>query len=306
MEDYNKDYDPYEDPSYYDKPAPDKSIKGLKIMILVLAIILAGLSVIYFMQVRQMQDEFAVERDTLTNRLTLLMTDLDNLQTENDTISQHLDQERLRVDSLMDRLKNERRLNLSKIRSYEKQMGYMRTVMEGYVRQIDSLNQLNHRLIGENQTFRREITSARLRAEVAEEKASELTTKVRQGAVVSARDIALLALNQRDVAVTRASRAARLRVDFVLSGNVLATPGERNVYVRIVGPDGYVMTNSSNSLFNYEGDMITYSATRSVDYQNEDLSVSVFYNGSGITAGTYSVTVYMDGQQIGSNEIILR
>lgn len=308
MEDYNNsNYDYNYDYNQDDyQPAPDKSIKGLKIMIIILAVILLGLSAMYFLQVRQMREDFAVERDTLTNRLTTMLANYDSLRTENDTITQHLEVERFRTDSLLQKLQSERRLSYRKIREYEKQLGYMRTVMEGYIRQIDSLDKMNKQLIGENITFRKEIATARQRADMAEEKASELSTQVRKGSVIRARDIALRALSSSDREVSRANRAARLRVDFVLVGNELSTPGERNVYVRIIGPDGYVMANGANDVFNYEGDMITYSAKRSVDYQNQDLSVSVFYNGAGITGGKYSVMIYIDGHLIGNNEIILR
>ncbi len=300
---YNYDYNPDDD---YQPSTPDKSIKGLKIMIVILAVILIGLSAMYFLQVKQMRDDFAVERDTLTNRLTTLLANYDSLRTENDTISQHLEVERFKTDSLLQKLQSERRLSYRKIREYEKQLGYMRTVMEGYIRQIDSLDKMNKQLIGENITYRKEIATARQRADMAEEKANELSTQVRKGSVIRARDIALRALSASDREVSRANRAARLRVDFVLVGNELSTPGERNVYVRIIGPDGYVMANGANDVFNYEGDMITYSAKRSVDYQNQDLSVSVFYNGAGITGGKYSVMIYIDGHLIGNNEIILR
>ncbi len=311
MENYNDNYDPrYDnygsDPYYPQEDPQQKSIKGLKIMIVILALILAGLSVMYFTQVRQMNAVFAEERDTLTNRLTRMLGQYDSLQTENDTISQHLEAERFKADSLLERLKNERSWSRKKIKDYEKRLGYMRTVMEGYIHQIDSLNTLNQKLGSENVSLRKQITSARLRADMAEEKASELSTKVQKGAVIRARDIALLALNNSDKVVSRANRAARLRVDFVLVGNELTTPGERNVYAQITGPDGYILANSSNDLFDYEGDMITYSATRQVDYQNDDLYVSLFYNGAGITAGKYSVRIFIDGHLIGSNEIILR
>ena len=182
----------------------------------------------------------------------------------------------------------------------------MRTVMEGYIRQIDSLDRINKKLVNENTTIRKMITTYKLRAETAEEKSQELSTKVRQGAVIRARDIRLLALSKSDREVSRASRAERLRVDLVLVGNELAEPGERTVYVQIVGPDGYVLANASNALFDFEGDKITFSAARQVDYQNNDLSVSLFYNGSGITSGKYRVKIYTDGNLIGSNEIILR
>lgn len=299
--DYNNNYDPG-----YGGGGPNKSVKGLKIMIIIMAVILVALSAIYFMQVKQMQEDFAIERDTLTSQLTSLLNDYDTLKTLNDTLSVHYEGERQKADSLLQTLQKERRLSYAKIREYEKKMTYMREVMTGYIRQIDSLNTINKKLVSENSSIRKKILDYRLRAESAEEKSQELSTKVRQGSVIRARDIRLVALSKSDREVSRANRAERLRVDLVLVGNELSTPGERNVYTQIIGPDGYPLVNGSNALFDFEGSSITYSAMRSVDYQNNDLNVSLFYNGPGITSGKYQVKIYTDGHMIGSSEISLR
>ena len=228
------------------------------------------------------------------------MEDFDNLQISNDSISQSLGLERSRADSLMERLTKERSWSYAKIKKYEKEIGTMRTSMRGYLRQIDSLNTLNKNLIKENVSYRKEISSANLRAEVAEEKASELSTKVRQGAVIRARGIRLVPLNARDKEVSRVKNASRLRVEFTLAGN-------RTVYVRITSPDGYVQSNASAATFEFEGERLTYTASRDVDYQNEDLAVGVYYNdGAGFTAGTYRIEVYADGRLAGQSDIVLR
>ena len=252
-------------------------------MIIIMAVILVALSAIYFMQVKQMQEDFAIERDTLTSQLTSLLNDYDTLKTLNDTLSVHYEGERQKADSLLQTLQKERRLSYAKIREYEKKMTYMREVMTGYIRQIDSLNTINKKLVSENSSIRKKILDYRLRAESAEEKSQELSTKVRQGSVIRARDIRLVALSKSDREVSRANRAERLRVDLVLVGNELSTPGERNVYTQIIGPDGYPLVNGSNALFDFEGSSITYSAMRSVDYQNNDLNVSSI-TGRGLPA----------------------
>ena len=312
MEENKQGYDPseFEDDDYM-TPQPDagKSIRGYRIVIIILSVILVALSALYFSIHRQQMIDNRLlqsDRDSIQNDLGRLMTDFDNLQVTNDSISAGLTIERDRADSLMTRLKKERSWNLAKIKQYEKEVGTLRTIMKGYIRQIDSLDRINKKLVNENTTIRKMITTYKLRAETAEEKSQELSTKVRQGAVIRARDIRLLALSKSDREVSRASRAERLRVDLVLVGNELAEPGERTVYVQIIGPDGYVLANASNALFDFEGDKITFSAARQVDYQNNDLSVSLFYNGSGITSGKYRVKIYTDGNLIGSNEIILR
>ena len=177
----------------------------------------------------------------------------------------------------------------------KKEVGTLRTIMRGYLHQIDSLNTLNKKLIDENVSYRKEITTAQMRAEMAEEKAQELNNKVRQGSVINARGIRMVALNARSKEVSRIKNAERLRVDFTLTANALATPGEKTIYVRILSPDGYVLSSESVPTFEFEGERLSYSASRDVDYQNEDLNIGIFYTGSGFTAGTYQVQIYCDG-----------
>ncbi len=312
MADNKQGYDPseYEDEDYTTPRAgDDKSIRGYRIVIIILSVILVALSALYFgMHRQQMQDNrlLQADRDSIQNDLGQLMTDYDNLQVTNDTISTNLGIERERADSLMERLKKERSLSLAKIKQYEKEVGTLRSIMQGYLRQIDSLNTLNKQLITENVGFRKEISTARLRADMAEEKAAELDTKVRTGAVIKARDIRLSALNNNSKPVTRVRNAARLRTDFVLTANDLANPGNKAVYVRITSPDGYVLTTESMPTFDFEGERTTYSAMREVDYQNADLEVGIYYNSTGFDAGTYLVQLYCDGRLIGSSEIVMK
>lgn len=311
MEENKQGYNPseFEDDDYMPQPTPDKSIRGYRVVIIILSVILVALSGLYFGIHRQQMidnDLLQADRDSIQNDLGRLMVDYDSLHVANDTITANLTIERFRADSLMTRLKKERSWSLSKIKQYEKEVGTLRTIMRGYLQQIDSLNTLNKKLIKENVGFRKEISSAKLRADMAEEKASELTNKVRAGSVIKARDIRLMALNDRSKEVSRVKNASRLRTDFVLTANELATPGNKALYVRITSPDGYVLTTESMPTFAYEGERLSYSAMREVDYQNQDLEVGIYYNSTGFAAGTYKVQVYCDGFLIGSSQIAMK
>lgn len=276
-------YDPSEfEEDDYMTPQPDQnSIRGYRIVIIILSVILVALSALYYgIHRQQMRDNelLQADRDSIQSDLGRLMTDYDNLQISNDSISANLTIERERADSLMTRLKKERSWNLAKIKQYEKEVGTLRSIMKSYVRQIDSLNTLNKKLIKENVSYRKEISSANLRAEMAEEKAAELDNKVRIGAVLRARDISLTALNVNSREVTRVKNASRLRVDFVLAANELAEPGNKAIYVRITSPDGYVLTTEEMPTFEFEGERLSYSAMREVEYDNtKDLDVGIFY-----------------------------
>jgi len=304
MEENGKRHIPDEEDMYYETDVK-KSLRGYKIVIVILAVILAALSILYYNINRQQQRDYEflkIDRDSIQNNLSRLIDEYDGLQYSNDTIAARLEE----ANEVMEQLKRERRWNYAKIKEYEKEVGTLRTVMKTYLRQIDSLNNLNKKLIDENVSYRKEISSANLRAEMAEEKATELNNKVRQGSIVRARDIALAALNSKGKIVTRVKTASTLRVDFTLSANELAEAGNREIYVRITAPDGYVLSTEATPTFEYEGGRLNYSAAREVDYQNEDLDVSIFYNGSGFTAGTYTIQIYGGGYLIGSTETVLR
>ena len=297
-------YDPSEfEEDDYMTPQPDQnSIRGYRIVIIILSVILVALSALYYgIHRQQMRDNelLQADRDSIQSDLGRLMTDYDNLQISNDSISANLTIERERADSLMTRLKKERSWNLAKIKQYEKEVGTLRSIMKSYVRQIDSLNTLNKKLIKENVSYRKEISSANL--------AAELDNKVRIGAVLRARNISLTALNVNSREVTRVKNASRLRVDFVLSANELAEPGNKAIYVRITSPDGYVLTTEEMPTFEFEGERLSYSAMREVEYDNtKDLDVGIFYTSKGFTAGTYRIQLYCEGRLIGQAEIAMR
>lgn len=313
MEENRQEYDNYDNTEFEEDytPRPDsgKSIRGYRIVIIILSVILVAISALYFgIHRQQMLDNelLRADRDSIQNDLGRLMEDYDNLHVANDSISASLDIERGRADSLMNQLRKERRWSLAKIKQYEKEVGTLRTVMRGYLHQIDSLNSLNQKLITENISYRKEISSATLRAEMAEEKAAELDNKVRAGAVIKARGIRLTGLNARNKEVSRIRNAERVRVDFVLTANELTSPGNKAVYMRLTSPDGYVLTTEAMPTFEYEGERLSYSAMREVDYQNQDLEVGIYFDSSGFAAGTYLVQLYCDGYMIGSAEIAMR
>ena len=107
------------------------------------------------------------------------------------------------------------------------------------------------------------------------------------------------AFNPEIFSARRIKLAKRLRVDFELTANELAEPGEKSIYICITPPDGYVLSNDIIP-FNFEGTEMMASAMRKVDYENQSVPVSIFYDGTAFEAGTYTVDIYIDGRHSGS------
>lgn len=307
--DYNEEEYGSDEPS---QSASDlqKTLKGYRIIIISLVAVLGLLTFQHFRVTSDIKEEFRIERDTLNSQISGLITEIDNINLRNDSVSNelraHIAVERDKADSLMSRLKKERNMNREKLRKYEKELGTLRTIMRRYVHQIDSLNTLNRKLADENITIRKKVASETTRANIAEERAQEMANKIKLGSIVKARNVVLGAYNTGGTNVTRASRASKLRTSLTLTANELTIPGKRNVYVRIIGPDGAVLSGGSECIMEFEGDVISYSAEREVDYDNKDLDVSIFFTYLDLTSGVYKAEIYMDGYLIGETELALR
>ena len=288
-----------------------RSIKGLTMVVVLLAVLLlpaAYFSVSYGIKNKAISDDYAIvqsarklfeEQNTMLQRdAESLVSELESLKDQNDTMLVKYQE----AVVMLEQLQREKTYNYEQLAKYKREVETLRGVMRGYLRQIDSLNTINSNLQAENVAYRREITTAQQRADVAEEKADELNTKVRIGAVIRSSGIRMVMLNSNSKEVRRVRQASRLRVDFELTANELAEPGEKSVYVCITAPDGYVLSSENMILFMFEGDEMMASAMRKVDYENQSVPVSIYYDGSAFEKGTYKVDIYIDGRHSGSQE----
>lgn len=292
------------------------SAKTLKTIAIVLGLALAVcVGILVYMMINNNKNIETIslvttEKEKVTSDLMQLRSEYSDLQTNNDTINAQLDREKQKIDLLLEQIKKtdaRNKSNLNKIKQYEQEMGSLRTVLRGYVRQIDSLNNLNLQLRNENKEVKQRAEQAETRVSELTQRTEDLTSKVQKGAVISARDVMVSAINSRGKGVTRAGQVDKIRTCLTLTSNSIAEKGIRTLYVRISGPDGSLLTDSPNNLFNKEdGSQLIYSAMREIDYQGDDLEVCVFYSDKDCVKGMYNVEVYMGGVLIGTSQLLLK
>ena len=288
-----------------------RSLKGYRLIALLLLVLLlpsAYFSINYGLKNKSIEADYAIvqsARQLFEEQNALLQRDAESLVTELESLKDQNDTMLVKYQEavvMLEQLQKEKTYNYNQLAKYKREVETLRGVMKGYLKQIDSLNTINSNLQAQNVAYKKEITSAQLRADVAEEKADELCTKVRIGAVIRASGIRMVALNDKSKEVRRIKMASRLRVDLELTANELAEPGEKSIYICITAPDGYVLSSEEMILFNFEGDEMMASAVRKVDYENQSVPVSIFYDGSSFEKGTYKVDIYIDGRHSGSQE----
>jgi hypothetical protein len=254
-----------------------------------------------------MVKELEIDKAALTQEMIQLQTDYASLSSDYDSINSQLDSSREQVSQLIERLTRTEAVNRSQIRKYEKELGTLRSIMKSYIVQIDSLNTMNQRLKADAAAARKEAAESRRQSEQLSKKVETLQGRVATGSVIKARGIKLVAYNASDKATDRSSRIKYMMVNLSLVENALAASGPVRVYVKLVGPDGEVITAGSTTSVTVGGETIACVASREVDYTGTEVDMSIYINKiPEYVKGRYVIEVFTKQGRLGSADIVLR
>ncbi|MFO7828663.1 MAG: hypothetical protein R6V23_08590 [Bacteroidales bacterium] len=282
---------------------PKKKQSGVRFVLGLLVVLLGVVTFLYISQ-RQTTNEIktalTAEKDSLQTHLLELRNEYDELMTDNDSLNVQLLTEQEKIDDLLAEIKTVKATNYARIKKLQDELGTLRTVAKSYVRQIDSLNTLNQELVAENIKVKNEFNEVVSTKNELEEQNKDLSGKVEMASALRTENVKAVPLNRRGKENNRINKIEKIQVDFTIKENVLAEPGDRDIYVRIAGPDDYILAKSEDDLFEYQGQEIVFSAKRPVDYMNENLDVTIYWDNNGtLIPGKYDVYLFADGNEIG-------
>lgn len=295
---------------------PSENGKEKKIMlavIVVLVIAVGTLGYLFFSADRELKDatvtneEMMLSLEAQAQDLLDLQDAYSGLSVQYDTINMQLDSSRMEVELLMEKLKNERQVSAAAIRQYQKELGTLRTIMKGYIVQIDSLQKLNTKLTADAAAARKEAAASKKKSEELTRTVENLTGQVSAGAVIKAYSLKSEAFNKSDKVTDRSSRVKYLLTTLTLGENDLAERGPVTVYIRVKDPEGYLLVNGNQRAFEYNGEVMNCSASREVDYQGAAVDLGIYLNDiPEYTKGVYTVEAYTDKSLLGTTELMLR
>lgn len=292
------------------KEREKRSGNGLKTIMIVMtgvAIALAAVLIYVWMSKNSLVEELNIEKRDLTSQIEALQSDYEGLSSEYDVINAQLDSSREEIALLVERVKKTEATNRSKIRQYEKELGTLRSIMRGYIVQIDSLNTLNHKLTQEAASARREAAENRRKNVELAQQVEDLSGRVSAGAILKARGLAMEAHNSSDKVTDRSGRVTRLLVTLSLVENELAERGPVTVYVRVYDPDGNQLFDGRGASFDFNGETLRATASREVDYQGAEVDLGIYVNNiESFTKGIYTVEAFTAQSRLGSAELLLR
>ncbi|OFY39818.1 MAG: hypothetical protein A2X18_02300 [Bacteroidetes bacterium GWF2_40_14] len=285
----------------------EKQLRNLVIGMAVVAVALAAVLAWIWIDRNKLIGNLTEEKDMLTGQMVQLKTDYEGLSSNNDSLNVQLTREREKVDQLIERVKSTEATNRSRLRQYEQELGTLRSIMRGYIVQIDSLNTLNISLRKDAAVARDEVKETQQKYKELQSTTDEYAKQVQIGAILKGRGISLVAITSSNKDTDRSSRTVKLKTCLNLVENTLAAKGPRRVYIRVKGPDGILMTGAQQQIFTVAGEQMIYSAVREVDYQGSELELCIFFtNNRPFVKGVYNVDVFTEEGKLGSSDLLLR
>jgi hypothetical protein len=247
------------------------------------------------------------ERDVLTIELEEMKMSYDTLQTDNAEMSAKIAEQQSQIENLIKKSKN-KDYDLKKLRA---EAETLREIMKGYIHQIDSLQQANDRLFAEKEAEANRANQAEERGKALESDLNTTKDMVSKGSVLSTGEFSNTGINLRSngkqTDTDKASRSEMLKSCFTVRKNPIVKPGTKNVYLRIIGPDGKVLPGRNSGAVMVDGKSEAASVSREIDYQNQDTDVCVYYTAQGeLKKGSYKIYVYENNMLIGQSELALK
>ncbi len=287
-----------------------KEKKGPRTVMTILACVAAALALVlgYMLYQRStLVKALESEKTELAQQMKDLQSDFSQLSSDYDSINSQLDTSREQVAMLIEKLSKTEATNRAKIRQYEKELGTLRTIMKGYIVQIDSLNTLNKKLTADAAAARREAAEARSANEELTQQVEHLSTQVSAGKVLKARAISLTGYYSNNKPGDRHSRVDYMVAGLTLVENSLADRGPLRVYVRVKDPEGILLMNNESTEFSVNGTVLQATASRELDYEGAEVDLSIYINDiEEYVKGVYTLEVYTEKSLLGKAECMLR
>ena len=228
------------------------------------------------------------------------------IETSNDSLLKLFDEEKQKVQQLLQELKTVKATNARRIKELQKELGTVRGVLKSYIYKVDSLNTVNDNLKKENVKVKKQIQEANEVARLLEEKTNELDAKINLASILEADEISIKTLNKKGKVTKSLKRITNIEICFQVLRNITAERGYKTIYIRIADANGEVLTVSGNT-FEFEGKELVYSAKKDIEYNGENTPVCMYYKIiDPLQTGSYSIAIFADGNLIGTTGFVLK
>lgn len=278
-------------------------------LLLVLLVSLAGYTYTLIQQNKETVLFLEADKAQVQKELEALVVSYNEILQDNKLKDKDLIAARDRVIVLLDSVKDYK-ANLSIITRYKAQVRGLKNERAQLFKRADSLLVVTQRLAIEKDSTTAVLIKTIKVVDSVTTANTQLFNSLEKGALIGISNLDATAIIVRKGGkikeTKRASRADKIRVCYTIAPNTLAQAGDRVLYVQVINPDNNIIGDKSNITFGQ--DLLTYSKSESVFYENQALDVCAIVGTAGqdVLKGLYTINIFDAQRQIGSTTLMLK
>lgn len=297
--------------------APSKDSNKVYFLILVI-IALLGTNAYVFLKDKKSEDKVVTlidEKSRMEIEIDRIEAELDRSKSANINLSTELKEgqelARVKIRELRDQLRKGQ-LTEGELARAQKEIKDLRSFVTKYTADIVVLEKKNVKLTEQRDSLQTTVDNINERASMLEKVNTDLSSKVKVAAAIKVANIAVSAVrirnNGKESEVSRASTAKRLKIRFTVAENSLAQLGAHEVFIRVIDPNGNLITTDGSALFDADEDQLQYTYKTSIEFDN---SFGKLYSidwdpVEPFSKGEYNVVLYSDGYTMGKTVFSLK
>lgn len=304
-------------PNDFDKKEQDSK----KVIVIVVISILLGVNGLLLWQffdkkthleeVNMTLESTLSEKESLSAELQRMKVEYEKINQENASLQTQLTAKDEEIKSKIAEI--QRLINsgdAAQLRRAKEELASLKLLNQTYIADLDSLKIANEELNSQNNSLNSSLLTERGKVQNLTQENTMLANKVAMGAVLKTINIKASGVKYRssgkESETNRASSVDKIRTCFTILENLVTDKGTKDAYLRVLSPDGAVMSTSSET-FTYNNQATLYTAKESFEYDNKQTDLCLYWTkGSIYTKGKYIIEIYVDGNLIGSTNLTLK
>ena len=255
------------------------------------------------------------DKNALQKELDIQIAELESARNENQSLNEQLTEKDLAIEQKIKQIKlllNKGKLSDAEFKKAKEEILNLRAQIEDYKTKIAELTQKNEELTAENLGLTENLSAEQMRtAEQAKliegkDKTISIAKRLHASGISAAGVRERKMFGKKEVETDKASKVEEVRVRFSLDKNAISDAGDKDIFVKIIGPDGSPITGKMQTT-KVDGTETLYTEKKTIDYQNEKQDQVVYCkNQSGYKKGEYTVEIFTEGYKIGTTKFTLR
>lgn len=255
------------------------------------------------------------DKNVLTKEVASLETELESLRTENQSLNDQLNEKDLAIEQKIKQIKvllSKGKLSDAEFKKAKAEILSLKSQIEDYKLRVEQLTREKEELTAQNTDLTQNLTAEQARSAEKDKAIEQRDKTIGKAKVLHASSIYAVGVRERklfgkkEVETDKASKCEEIKIKFSLDKNAVADAGDKDIFVKLIGPDGAPITTKVQTT-KVDGTETLYTEKKTIEYQNEKHDDVVYCKKQGTYAkGEYTVEIFAEGYRIGSSKFTLK